>query len=153
MPPQVGVGVAALVFKNDEVLMIHRQGSHGAGTVSFPGGWVEKNETLLQAAMREVHEEVGLHVTPVQEFGFTEDFHVEGVQDVCFFIWCKYQGGEPTIHEPEKVRDVFWYPDRAVKDLKNLFLPDAIYTDRGDLEAAWNAVQYGEGVVWEDSSQ
>ncbi len=35
------VGVGVMVFKDGKVLMTKRQGSHGAGEHSFPGGHLD----------------------------------------------------------------------------------------------------------------
>ena len=50
--PKIGVGV--FVRKGDHLLMIHRKGSHGAGTWSCPGGHLEWNEDFEETARREV---------------------------------------------------------------------------------------------------
>lgn len=55
-----GVGAAALVLRGDELLMGLRQGAHGAGCWSVPGGHVEHNEALWQAVRRELLEETGI---------------------------------------------------------------------------------------------
>jgi 8-oxo-dGTP diphosphatase len=56
---------ATLVFvvRGHEVLLIHKRRGLGAGKVNAPGGRLEPGETPLQAAIREVEEEVC--VTPV----------------------------------------------------------------------------------------
>ncbi len=58
--PRVGVG--ALVFKDDRVLLIKRGKSPSKGMWSIPGGRVELGETLQEAAEREVLEETGITV-------------------------------------------------------------------------------------------
>ena len=56
---------ATLVFiiRNGHVLLIRKKRGLGAGKVNAPGGRLEPGESVLQAAIREVQEEVGL--TPV----------------------------------------------------------------------------------------
>lgn len=54
------VGVGAVVFRGDEVLMVRRSNDPGAGRWSIPGGRLELGETTEQGARREVHEETGI---------------------------------------------------------------------------------------------
>ena len=60
--PKVGVGVMIL-NDNNEVLLMLRHGSHGAGEWAFPGGHLEFGDTIFETAQREVKEETGLDVT------------------------------------------------------------------------------------------
>lgn len=67
MPPgeNVHVGVAAVVVRDASLLMVKRGGvdsSHGQGTWSAPGGWVDDGENPTDAVAREVMEETGLAV-------------------------------------------------------------------------------------------
>ncbi|MCO4760361.1 MAG: 8-oxo-dGTP diphosphatase [Myxococcales bacterium] len=52
------------VFRGDEVLLIEKKRGLGEGLVNAPGGRLEPGETAMQAAVREVQEE--LHVTPLE---------------------------------------------------------------------------------------
>lgn len=55
------VGVAVFVRRADGCLLMNlRQGSHGAGTWSIPGGLIEAYETTNMAAARELEEETGI---------------------------------------------------------------------------------------------
>lgn len=59
------VAVAAVYIEyQDMILLLHRQNhkSHG-NTWGIPAGKIEKNETALQAAFREVKEETGLDIS------------------------------------------------------------------------------------------
>jgi 8-oxo-dGTP diphosphatase len=57
--------VATLLFilRGDQVLLIHKKRGLGAGKINGPGGRLEPGELPMQAAVREVQEEVG--VTPL----------------------------------------------------------------------------------------
>lgn len=54
------VGVGAVVFKGDKVLLVKRGRDPGKGLWSFPGGVVNAGETLRDAVLRELYEETGL---------------------------------------------------------------------------------------------
>ena len=59
------VGVGAVVFDADCVLLVRRSKAPLAGEWSLPGGAVELGETLEEAVVREVAEETGLRVIPL----------------------------------------------------------------------------------------
>jgi len=62
-PDQPLVGVGAVVFKGDEVLLVRRGQEPALGSWSLPGGLVELGETMAAAIKRELAEETGLSVT------------------------------------------------------------------------------------------
>ena len=59
------VDCATLCFvrQGSEVLLIRKKRGLGAGKINAPGGRLDEGESFEQAAIREVHEEVGLKVT------------------------------------------------------------------------------------------
>ncbi|MFZ2205396.1 MAG: NUDIX domain-containing protein [Minisyncoccia bacterium] len=103
------VGVGVMVFKDGKVLMTKRQGSHGAGEHSFPGGHLDYMESFEDCAMRETKEECGieiknikfLYVTNVMKYAPKHYVHIGVVAD--------WASGEPQILEPEKAEEWIWY--------------------------------------------
>jgi ADP-ribose pyrophosphatase YjhB (NUDIX family) len=67
-PQRPIVGVGALIFRRDRVLMAQRGKPPHKGAWSLPGGAVEVGESLDAAVRREVREETGLAVKPLKVF-------------------------------------------------------------------------------------
>jgi ADP-ribose pyrophosphatase YjhB (NUDIX family) len=61
-PDQPLVGVGAVIFRGEEVLLVRRGQEPAQGDWSLPGGLVELGETLIAALHREIAEETGLRV-------------------------------------------------------------------------------------------
>lgn len=64
-PDRPLVGVGAVVFADGKVLLVRRGREPAYGLWSLPGGLVKLGETLEAAVRREVLEETGLQVRPV----------------------------------------------------------------------------------------
>lgn len=61
-PDRPILGVGAVVFDGDQVILVRRGSPPSYGAWSLPGGAVEVGETLEEAVIREVAEEIGLEV-------------------------------------------------------------------------------------------
>lgn len=105
--------VANLVFltREDEVLLIHKKTGLGAGKINGPGGKLEAGETALEAAIREVQEE--LHITPaaLEEMGVLHFDFVDGLRLHCTVF--RGSGFEGTPTETREARPE-WFPIRAL---------------------------------------
>ena len=60
--PVIFQTVDALVITLDSILLIKRKGVPGKGLWALPGGFVDENETLINACIRELREETGVNV-------------------------------------------------------------------------------------------
>jgi 8-oxo-dGTP diphosphatase len=115
------VGVAIIITKNDQVLLMNRSGAHGHGTWSTPGGHLEFGETPEQCAAREAEEEVGVDVMDIRFRAVTNDvFEATGRHYVTLWM----EGtiiGEPTIAAEREVSEIGWFGWDALPE--PLFMP------------------------------
>jgi 8-oxo-dGTP diphosphatase len=104
-----GVGVGVFILKNGKFLMLERQGAHGAGSWSVPGGWMEYGETFEETAKREVQEEVGLEIDNVRFGAVTNNvFPRDKVHSITIWVLSDYASGQPEILVPDKISALKW---------------------------------------------
>lgn len=118
------VGVAAIILRNNTVLLGKRIGAHGADTWSFPGGHLEFNESLIDCAIREAKEETDLNISIISDnpVAITNDFFEKDQKHyITIYMLAKHIDGEPKITEPEKCQGWEWFSWNALPS--NLFLP------------------------------
>jgi 8-oxo-dGTP diphosphatase len=82
---------AAVIIKNDSVLLIHRN-NEGKQYYVLPGGGIEAGEEPLQACIREVKEELGIEVKNARVF-----FEYQNGDDPNYFFLIDEYHGKPTI--------------------------------------------------------
>jgi len=116
------VGVAAIVFKDNKILLGKRNNSHGDGCWQFPGGHLEFEEEIKACAEREVFEETGLTIKNIKIGPYTNDiFEKERKHYITLFVISEYSSGEVTLKEPEKCSEWEWFEWGNLP--KPLFLP------------------------------
>lgn len=71
------VGVGAVVVDRDRVVLIRRGTEPLKGQWSLPGGMLELGESLVAGVVREVREETGLVVEPVELVELLDRIHRE----------------------------------------------------------------------------
>src|SRR5438093_570202 len=107
------VGVGAVIFDGDRVLLVKRGHEPLKGEWSLPGGRVELGETLEAAVVREVLEETGLDVAvgPVVEVldrvRRASDGSVEHHFVIIDYV-CEARGGQ--LAHASDADDVRWVP-------------------------------------------
>jgi ADP-ribose pyrophosphatase YjhB (NUDIX family) len=72
------IGVGAVIVSQDRVLLVQRGREPLKGHWSLPGGLVELGESLQTAVIREIEEETGLLVEPVELIELLDRIHREG---------------------------------------------------------------------------
>lgn len=110
------VGTACFLMGNgssqprEAFFMIQRTGSHGPGTWTVPGGWVDAGEDPHTTVAREVWEEVGITLEPgdLHELGWTWNQHPEGLENVTLWFQALGYTGEPRGTYDAKVAATQW---------------------------------------------
>jgi ADP-ribose pyrophosphatase YjhB (NUDIX family) len=112
-PERPLLGVGAVIFKDDKVLLIERGKEPLKGWWTLPGGLVETGERLECAVRREVMEETGLEVHPEAAVAIFERImpDVEGRTEFHYVIvdyLCECTGG--SLAAASDVAAAKWVP-------------------------------------------
>jgi 8-oxo-dGTP diphosphatase len=115
------LGVGALIFNGDKILLVERAGEPLKGYWSLPGGLVETGELIDDAVKREVREETGLEVETIYRFDIFErimrdaearpEYHYVLVDYVC-----KVTGG--SLRPADDVSRVEWVAREKLREYK-----------------------------------
>ena len=110
LPAYVGI----ILKQNDQVLLVKRCNTDWASERwNFPGGLLEADETMVQAAIRETKEETGVTVDPT-DFTLVHVLHVQagGTNTrtiIGFYFMAEQWQGIPVNNEPDKHSDIGWF--------------------------------------------
>jgi len=92
------VGVGAVVVHQGRVLLVQRGREPLKGCWTLPGGLLEVGEALTAGAIREVLEETGLAVEPIELIELLDRIHREGNRVRYHYViadyLCRVTGGE-----------------------------------------------------------
>src|SRR3990167_283609 len=106
---KIKVGIGIMVYRNGQVLLGKRQGSHGAGEYASPGGSMEFGESFAESAMRECLEETGMRIANIR-FRFLSNLRsYTGKHYVHIQLDADWERGETRAMEPEKCEYWDWY--------------------------------------------
>jgi len=117
--PRVAVG--AIVFKDNEVLLVRRANPPSRDIWAIPGGSVNIGESLQQAAEREILEETGVRIhagDPVFTFDYIERDAAGSIRFhyVIVDVLADYLSGAPQ--PGDDAADARWVSPRAITALK-----------------------------------
>ncbi len=109
----VQVTVDAMVMANNSVLLVERAGNMGQGAWALPGGYLDKDETLLEAAKRELMEETNLDLKDMPASS-TQVFDYPGrslrgrvITHGHVFV---LNGQPPLVKAADDAAKAFWFP-------------------------------------------
>lgn len=134
-PPAPRIRVAAFISRVGRVLLL-RQSRQDKTYWLLPGGGVERGETLVQAATREVREECGAEVTVVEApLGLVEVISPDGgeTRHLIQLMYPAFLNERSRPHpSDEAVKETAWFSPRQVRELE-------LHPPIGDLLQKWLA--------------
>ena len=90
------VGVGGAVVDDGRLLLVRRASRRGRGNWQIPGGFVEQNETMDLAVVREVEEEAGVTATVQGVLGIRNRYDEEGGNSLYIVMLLSPESGEPA---------------------------------------------------------
>lgn len=115
------IGVGAVVFRGEEVLLVRRGNPPLPGTWSLPGGALDVNEDMKSAVKREVREECGIEVKVCNLLDIFE--YIERDKDgrvkyhyIVFDFRAEYRSG--TLTHASDALEARWVPLPALGDYR-----------------------------------
>lgn len=119
------VGVGAVVINGNRVLLARRGNPPLKGQWTLPGGVLEVGETLLEGVVREVREETGLEVEPVELIELLDRIHKSGDRIQFHYViadyLCRVTGG--ALQAASDVDAVRWV-ERSEWKSESVIAPD-----------------------------
>lgn len=117
----IGVGTGAFILNDEGEILLMKRGpkaKNEVGAWMLPGGAVEFNETMRDTIIREVFEELGVHIEIDGQLpAFDHILPDEGQHWVTNIFTARIIDGVPEIKEPEKCDEIGWF------SLENLPIP------------------------------
>lgn len=90
------IGVGGAVVREDQLLLVRRASRHGRGNWQLPGGFIEPNETMEQAVVREVFEEAGVVAEVEAVLGLRSRYDPESGNGMYVVLVLRPISGEPV---------------------------------------------------------
>lgn len=109
-------GAVGVLERGLSLLLIKRApGLARAGLWCFPGGHIETGETSRRAVRRELAEEIGIQVTPVERLGAVRLATIGYV----LAVWRVSYAGVHFIPAPDEVAEIRWFTPQQIRSLKD----------------------------------
>lgn len=101
LPNRPIAAILAVVVRDGDVLLVRRANPPDAGLWGFPGGKIERGETLQDAALRELKEETGVSARVLRVFGALDaldrgDDEALRHHFILITALCQWTQGEPV---------------------------------------------------------
>ena len=98
------VGVGGAVVKDGRLLLVRRASRRGRGNWQVPGGFVEQQETIEEAVVREVEEESGVKAEVEGVLAVRNRYDADNGNSLYIVMLLRSVGGapEPDAHEVDR---------------------------------------------------
>ena len=98
------LGVGGAVVRDGRLLLVRRASRRGRGNWQIPGGFVEPDETMEEAVVREVTEEAGVVAQVDGVLGIRNRYDPDNGNSVYVILALRPVSGEPTPDAREVAR-------------------------------------------------
>jgi ADP-ribose pyrophosphatase YjhB (NUDIX family) len=90
------VGVGGAVVQDGKLLLVRRASRRGHGNWQIPGGFIEPDETMELAVVREVAEEAGVQAEVIGVLGIRSRYNPDNGNSIYVVLLMRPINGEPT---------------------------------------------------------
>lgn len=110
------VAVGNILIRDNKVLLLFR---HNTGRkdnfYGFPGGMLDPQESVMQGAIREAREEIGIEIMPEDlELVHCVSSIENNIELIVFYFLVRSWNDEPVNAEPEKHSSLEWHSLNAL---------------------------------------
>lgn len=98
-------GAKTFIFYQDKILLARLGYAHKSWVL--PGGGIDRGETPLQAAVREVKEEVGITISAPAFIG--EQSNIRQYKKVTVFYFAAYVRSKDVVIDGQEIKDATWF--------------------------------------------
>ncbi|MFI9460530.1 NUDIX hydrolase [Streptomyces xiamenensis] len=112
MQPHTVIDVMVILERGDRILLAERSGTgYADGMLNLPSGKVDPGESVIEAAVREAREEVGIAINPsaLRTVHVMHHRSPEGRARIGWFFATAAWEGEPFNAEPGKCAGIGWH--------------------------------------------
>jgi 8-oxo-dGTP diphosphatase len=118
---QQNIGCGAIIVKDNSILLIRKRSYWNR-----PGGRVEEGESIEEALLREVREEVGIEIR-IEKLLDTQTFAEKGLIWTAYAYLATYVSGQAKNMEPDKHDEIRWFNIDAIPDNTKDYVRESIH--------------------------
>ncbi len=131
-----------MIYRDDEILVLDKVDDEEIKGITFPGGHIEKNESITDSVIREIYEETGLTICNPILCGIKDWVNDDGSRYILFFYKTDKFSGKIKSSDEGKV---FWIKrselskfklaydtDKNIKIIEEEFLSEFYYYKEKD---------------------